>query len=121
MKLHSIKHILYTLLSVIFLLPTITRAQKTLKPITESDYHLWYDLHLSKLSQNGSWVSYTLSNLEIDSLCIQETKGTKSYRFKDGYGLQFLGDHKAAFGIKNQILIKQITLATIQLLVLILE
>ena len=109
MKLHSIKHILYTLLSVIFLLPTITRAQKTLKPITESDYHLWYDLHLSKLSQNGSWVSYTLSNLEIDSLCIQETKGTKSYRFKDGYGLQFLGDHKAAFGIKNQMVYLDLT------------
>ncbi|MFC0778692.1 prolyl oligopeptidase family serine peptidase [Flavobacterium sp. HJSW_4] len=60
------------------------------KNLTTSDYDLWSDSHLDKISFDGKWASYiTTYQNEVDTLFVKEIDTQKKFNFAGGYNSRF--------------------------------
>lgn len=76
-------------LVLLWSLPVISQKVQQ-KKLTVDDYHLWSDLQIKDLSENGEWVSYTLSyESGLDTLFVKNTTNKKQFPFPKGYNGSF--------------------------------
>ncbi len=73
----------------------IGRAQTTKRPLNQDDYDGWKSVRQSKLSVDGSWVTYEISPQDGDgTLVVQAPAGAQKYTIARGYGANFTADGK---------------------------
>lgn len=79
---------------ILFLLacPVSGQVNKT-KQLTASDYKLWSNLTTESISEQGRWVSYSLSyESTMDTLFVKNTVTDKTFEFAKGFKGKFLGE-----------------------------
>lgn len=70
-----------------------SQSPNDLKPITPDDYSKWYELlNNPGISNDGTWLGYTLYNGISDTTIIEQINGNKRYVFSKCQKLKFLGD-----------------------------
>ncbi|MBJ2126357.1 S9 family peptidase [Flavobacterium sp. IB48] len=79
---------------ILFLMtcPVIGQVKKT-RQLTQADYHLWSTLKAESISDQGTWVSYSLMyESGLDTLFIKNTNNEKTVAFAKGRDGKFIGD-----------------------------
>lgn len=67
--------------------------EKQKKLLTPSDYHLWSNLNIDKISEKGKWISYSVSYRSgLDTLYVRSSDGKFTYSNPKGYNLKFSGE-----------------------------
>jgi len=74
----------------------------TKKPLHEKDYDLWSTLTHRQLSENGKWVSYSISYKTGDTLFLKNTKTNKCFSFSHATMGIFAGEEHFAYLSQNQ-------------------
>jgi dipeptidyl aminopeptidase/acylaminoacyl peptidase len=79
---------------ILFLMTCLVNGQvKKTRPLTQKDYHLWSTLTPVSISDQGKWVSYTLSyESGLDTLFVKKTATAKTIAFAKGHNGKFVGD-----------------------------
>lgn len=73
---------LWLVFFLVELVPCLLMGQGSAKKVlAEQDYGRWSDLRTEYLSQDGGWVSYTVSHPAADTLFVKNTKSLKTYAF----------------------------------------
>jgi len=73
--------------------PLSGQVQKTIK-LTEADFHLWSTLKAESISDQGNWVSYSLTyESGLDTLFIKNTNTGKTVAFAKGYNGKFIDEN----------------------------
>lgn len=74
-----------------------SQQKDALKILTPREYDKWYRVENRGMSQEGTWLSYSVNYSVSDSLIIQQTYGNKKYVIAKASGMEFLGDSLASF------------------------
>lgn len=80
---------------ILFLMtcPLSGQVKKTRK-LTETDFHLWSTLKAESISDQGNWVSYSLTyESGFDTLFIKNTNTEKTVAFAKGYNGKFIDEN----------------------------
>jgi len=68
------------------------------KLLTEADYNLWGNLQIDKISENGNWVSFSMTFDDgKDTLYVRNTQSEKEYYFTNAQQGKFLKEKSFAF------------------------
>ncbi|HSD06399.1 alpha/beta hydrolase family protein [Flavobacterium sp.] len=79
---------------ILFLMTCLVNGQvKKTRPLTQKDYHLWSMLTPKNTSDDGEWVSYTLSyESGMDTLFVKNSVTAKTIVLPKGYSGKFVGN-----------------------------
>jgi dipeptidyl aminopeptidase/acylaminoacyl peptidase len=79
---------------ILFLMTCLVNGQvKKTRPLTQKDYHLWSTLTPVSISDQGKWVSYTLSYEScLDTLFVKNTTTAKTIALPKGHSGKFVRD-----------------------------
>ena len=89
MRTHGTKLLALTLVAAL----AITSAFAQKKVLTHDVYDSWKSIGGIKTSNNGAWITFTISPQEGNSVFeVKKTDGSKSYKFDRGVNVQFTED-----------------------------
>lgn len=75
-------------------------------PLTEKDYHLWGTLQTRAISDNGQWVSYTMSYPSgADTLFVSNTQIERKYILPKAFDSRFIQDNIFAYRKNNNLIL----------------
>lgn len=101
--------VVYGVLAVFIfgLVPCPVMGQVATKiPLTEKDYHLWGTLQTRAISDNGQWVSYTMSYPSgADTLFVSNTQIEKKYILSKAFDGRFIQDNIFAYRKNNNLIL----------------
>lgn len=84
--------------------PMIAQMKKK-RVLSVSDYNLWHDVQIDKLSQDGDWISYRLNYETTDTLFVRNTRNKKTIGFVSGKSSSFSKSYFSCLGLNNRLMV----------------
>ncbi|MHB1146953.1 MAG: alpha/beta hydrolase family protein [Lutibacter sp.] len=89
---NSVKIVWINFMLFLITCPVIGQVRET-KQLTPADYNLWSTLNAEAISDQGKWVSYSLSyESGLDTLFVKSTETEQTVAFAKGFDGKFIGD-----------------------------
>lgn len=94
---NSVKIVWINFMLFLITCPVIGQVRET-KQLTPADYHLWSTLNAEGISDQGKWVSYSLTyESNLDTLFVKNTVTEQTVAFAKGFDGKFIGDDRFGY------------------------